>query len=144
MGREDTSLEPGLTDLIISKIVAANKTLGNPSPPAQTSDGNVPKVIVFYPLEDSKIAVPEQAVYVVASSGSGISKVVLSLDEKIVATSTQAPFKFELRTAELPAGPHQITARAYDPSDNVAEYRVGVIQAATAPAQTAEVRPRDD
>jgi hypothetical protein len=142
MGREETSLEPGLTDFVISKIVAGKKTLGNHDPPAQTAESRIPEVIVFYPLEGAKLALPEQAVYVVASSGPGISKVDLLLDEKIVATLTQSPFKFGLRTEELRAGPHQITARAYDRTDNVAEHRVEVMQAATAPARPAPVPPR--
>jgi hypothetical protein len=144
MGREDTSLEPGLTDLVISKIVAANKTLGTPRARAETSESRIPEIIVYYPLDGAKLAFPKQAVYVVASGGLGISKVDLLLDEKIVATLTQAPFKFELQTAELRPGPHQITARAYDPSDNVAEYRVEVMQAATAPPPPAPDSPRGD
>jgi hypothetical protein len=123
----DTGLEPGLTDLVISKIVEANTALGNPGPPAQVVDRTNPSVVIAYPLEAATLSVPEQTVHVMAS-GNGVSKVVLLLDEKVITTLTRAPYKFILKTTDVVEGPHQITARAYDRADKMAEFSVGVDQ----------------
>jgi Big-like domain-containing protein len=140
MGRENTSLEPGLTDLIISKVVESNKALGNPglAPTEQTR----PNVIVTYPLDGATLALPEQAVHIVASSGVGISKVVLLLDEKVVKTLSQPPYQFVLPTAAMERGPHQIMAKAYARSDDVAEFHVRVVQGAGVPRPAAGGTPK--
>lgn len=128
MGREDTSLEPGLTDLVISKIVAANKTLGNPGPSAETPDRAKPIVIIYYPLQGAKLSLPEQPVYVVASSAIGISKVALLLDGKVIASVTAAPYKFVLRTDNLAEGSHEVIARAYDQAGNISDHSVSLLR----------------
>lgn len=128
MGLEDTALEPGLTDSIISKLVEANVALGNPAP-AQHENRQPPTVIVTYPLEGSTLAHPEQAVHVVASSAPGVSNVTLLLDGKPTLSLTKPPYKFKLKTTDLSEGQHEIIARAYDASANVGEYRVSVIEA---------------
>jgi hypothetical protein len=127
----DTGLEPGLTDLIISKIVEANAALGNPGPSPQVLDETTPTVIIAYPLAGATLAVPEQTVHAMAS-GNGIAKVELLLDGKVVSTLAQPPYKFLLKTMDLVEGPHQITAIAYDRAERTEKFSVGVGQKRTA------------
>jgi hypothetical protein len=131
MGREDTALEPGLTDLVISKLVEANKDLGQSVPVDRGPDKSPPNIVAFYPLDGATLAVPQQPVYVVASAQGGIASVELLVDGKVIDTLKQAPFRFQLMTASLSAGPHEIITRAHDRSDNVQEYRLGVLQKAS-------------
>jgi hypothetical protein len=123
----DTGLEPGLTDPVIAKIVAANEALGN-SGPKQDSDRATPNAIIAYPLEGATLTLPEQTVQVMASSRAGISKVILLLDAKLVSTLSEPPYKFVLATKALADGPHQLVARVYDRANSVAEFSVGVRQ----------------
>jgi hypothetical protein len=128
-GRRNTffNLEPGRTDLIISKIKEANEKLGVPMPSAQIPDDVPPQVVITRPLEGSEMPC-NPSIHVVASDNSGnVSKVTLSIDGEVKATRTTRPYRFNLDTAQLGFGRQQITAKAYDPSGNVGQYAVTAI-----------------
>jgi hypothetical protein len=62
------NLEPGRTDLIISKITEANAELGNRIPSPQSRETTAPRVVVTWPLEGRLSC--DQLVYAVASDNS--------------------------------------------------------------------------
>jgi hypothetical protein len=112
------NLEPGYTDLIISKIKQANEELGNRTPPSESPDTTPPQVIVTWPLEGQLSC--NQSVHAVASDDSGtVSEMRFLIDRDPVTKDLTPPYRFDLDAAQLGLGKHQITAEAYDPSGNV-------------------------
>jgi hypothetical protein len=120
------SLEPGGTDLIISKIKEANAKLGNRIPSPQPRDTTAPRVVVTWPL-DGRLSC-NQLVYAVASDDSGtISEVRFLVNDNFRTIVSIPPYRLNLDTARLGLFREQrIIARAYDRSGNVGEYAVSV------------------
>jgi hypothetical protein len=117
------SLEPGRTDLIISKIEQANAKLGNRIPSHQPRDTTAPRVVVTWPLGGRLSC--NQLVYAVASDDSGdVSKVRFLVDGELETTVSAPPYKRKLHTAQLGFGNQQIVAEAYDRSGNVGQHSV--------------------
>jgi hypothetical protein len=119
------NLEPGYTDLIISRIRAANQQLGNSIPSPQLPDTTPPQVIITWPLEGAPVScAPASAlIHAVASDNSGtISRVRFFIDGEVSATITKPPYQFSLDSTQLGLGKQQITAEAYDPSGNKGRY----------------------
>jgi hypothetical protein len=117
------SLEPGRTDLIISKIKEANAELGNRIPSPQSPDTTAPQVIVTWPLGGWLSC--NQLVYAVASDDSGdVQKVKFLVDGDLETAVSAPPYRFDLDTARLGFGKQQIRAEAYDRSGNVGQYTV--------------------
>ena len=120
------SLEPGRTDLIISKIKEANAKLGNRIPSPQPRDTTAPRVVVTWPLEGRLSC--NQLVYAVASDDSGtVSEVRFLVNDNFRTIVSIPPYRRKLDTARLGLFREQrIIARAYDRSGNVGEYTVSV------------------
>jgi hypothetical protein len=119
------NLEPGYTDLIISKIEEANEDLGNSVPAPRSPDTTPPNVIVTWPLEGQMSC--EQMVHAVASDeGRAVSRVTFLVDGEAKATVLSPPYRFELVAVGLGLGGHRITAEAYDRSGNVGRSGVSV------------------
>jgi hypothetical protein len=119
------NLEPGYTDLIISKIEEANEDLGTSVPAPRSPDTNPPNVIVTWPLEGQMSC--DQMVHAVASDeGRAVSRVTFLVDGDAKATVSTPPYRFELDAVGLGLGGHRITAEAYDSSGNVGRSGVSV------------------
>jgi hypothetical protein len=117
------NLEPGYTDLVISKIKEANKELGNRMPPAQLPDTTPPQVVVTWPLEGWLSC--DELVHAVASDDSGtVSEVEFFVDGNLETAISTPPYQFSLDAARLGFSKHQITAKAHDPNENVGESSV--------------------
>jgi len=117
------NMEPGRTDLIISKIEEANAELGNSTPSPQPRDATAPQVVVTWPLEGPLSC--DQLIYAVASDDSTtITEVRFLIDDDLEAVISEPPYRFSLDTAQLGLGKQEITARAYDPSGNIGQYTV--------------------
>jgi len=120
------SLEPGLTDLLISKIKTANQSLGNSVPPIQSPDVTPPQVIITWPLENAPLNT-NQFVNSVASDNNGsVARVEFRVDGVLKATSVAPPYHFILDPRTLSVGNHTITAVAFDPAGNSAGYSTHV------------------
>src|SRR5262249_15424796 len=121
-----SGLEPGLTDIFISKIEQANQALGNPGPPLTPPDTTPPQIVLTWPLESAELTM-NQLVNAVASDNSGVvSRVEFRVDGVLRSTALSAPYHFILDPTTLAAGDHTITATAYDGAGNTAEYTTPV------------------
>jgi hypothetical protein len=119
------NLEPGHTDLIISKIKDANADLGNFVPSPKSPDTTPPRVIVTWPLEGQMSC--NQMVHAVASDeGEAVSRVRFLVDGDTKATVSTPPYRFELDAVSLGFGGHRITAEGYDRAGNVGRFAVSV------------------
>jgi hypothetical protein len=111
-------MEPGRTDLIISKIEEANAELRNITPSPQLRDTTAPQVVMTWPLGGWLAC--DQLVYAVASDNSGtVSEVKLLVHGELEAVISEPPYRFSVNTAQLGFGEQRITAKAYDGSGNV-------------------------
>jgi hypothetical protein len=121
------TLEPGRTDIVISKIKEANEALGAPTPSSESPDNTLPRVVITRPLEGAQMPC-NPSIHVVASDNSGeVSKVALLIDGEVEATRKTQPYRFGLESAQMGFGGQRITAKAYDRSGNVGQYTVTAI-----------------
>jgi len=111
------------TPVIVDKVKAVNAAMGNPPVVPESPDITPPMVILTWPYEGATLGSPTQYLYAVASDNNGpISKVEFYVDGSLKGTDTSAGFEFNLATDTLPAGSHNLVARAYDPAGNWAEW----------------------
>jgi thermitase len=89
------------------------------APTTSTSDTTPPTVSVSAPLAGSTVSglVP---VNVSASDNVGVTKVTLSVNGALYATSTNSPFGFSWDSTKLPNGSASLVAMAHDAAGNSA------------------------
>jgi hypothetical protein len=122
------SLEPGVTDVLIAKILDANRRLGNPVPYSNRPDSTPPRVVLTWPL-DCTLVSDGQPLHGMASDDSGaVDRVEFWLDDVQIATDSAPPYQATLTIEGIEAGDHTLTARAYDHAGNQNDYRGRVIR----------------
>jgi len=132
------NMEPGRTDLIISKIEEANAELGNRILSSQLRDSTAPQVVVTWPIGGRLSC--KQSVYAVASDNSGNVPTVKFLVDGNLRTSISAPpYRFSLDAARLDLGKHQVTAKAHDSSGNVGQYTVAARPSLCLPERLSQI-----
>ena len=121
------SLEPGLTDELIREFSEASRKLGHPSSEKKNADdASMPRVVVTWPVGCSNVG-RRQFVYAVASDESGIERVEWVFDGVMQATLTAPPYEAVIELPQVKDGEYELSARAFDRAENVAEYQVRVV-----------------
>ncbi|MEM2922706.1 MAG: Ig-like domain-containing protein, partial [Candidatus Bathyarchaeia archaeon] len=88
-------------------------------------DVSPPRVRITQPLDGSKVSRTTDVV-VSAWDESGISRVEIRIDGKLVAKDSGEPYVYRWNTRSVKDGWHTVTAEAYDNNGNVAEARIEV------------------
>lgn len=101
-------------------------TVANAAPPRPgVTDTVPPTVALLYPVPGQSVS-GAVAVAVTAADNAGIQRVDLLLDGVLVSSVTAVPVTVTWDTSAALAGPHTLTARAYDLAGNAATATVTV------------------
>lgn len=118
---DSTQLSDGACDLYAVAYDAAGNT-GSSSHVSvsvkNTPDLNPPKVSIKSPLADSKLA-KKTTVSATASDDNGVTKMEVYVDGLLKTTVSSASLSWSWNTANVTAGAHVITTKAYDAAGNV-------------------------
>lgn len=93
--------------------VSANYIIFTPLP-----DTESPTVTITSPANNSVISGTQTTISISATDNVNVSKVELTIDNKLVATLNTKPFSYKWNTRKVSSGVHTISAKAYDPSGN--------------------------
>lgn len=123
------NMEPGYTDLILSRLQDANRALGNVVPTRPTTDTSPPRVVVTWPLARAHVTQPRKVHAVASDDGRAATRVDFLIDNAVVASDTTAPYEFTFDPATTTTGDHVLVARAYDRAGNSGDYTVNISSA---------------
>ncbi|MFQ6099527.1 MAG: Ig-like domain-containing protein, partial [Armatimonadota bacterium] len=102
------------------RVYVKNTHVPAPAAPPTRRDLIPPTVRVAYPTNGAVVS-GRIEIGVEATDDNGVDSVVFYLDDKFLALTNQAPYKFALDTARLTDGLHTTHGVAYDTSDNRGE-----------------------
>jgi hypothetical protein len=116
------NLEPGFTDLILAKLVDANRKLGNRAVSKAEPDKVPPRVVLTWPLDCAPVK-GRQDIHAVASDNNGaVQRVEFWLGEKKLETDTRPAYQGTLNADGIKRGEYDLKAKAYDVAGNHAEF----------------------
>jgi hypothetical protein len=110
------------------------------TPGGTAGDTTAPSTSIGAPLNGASVSgsVP---VFVTATDNVGVTKVELSVDGSLLATSASAPYDFTWDASGASVGTHSIVARTYDAAGNTSSSSVAVTVADTTPPTVAITAP---
>ena len=118
------NLEPGYTDKIINDLQSTNAQLEGKSSAA--APASVPEVVITAPRSCQLVNLPFTADAVASAAGKAVSKVVFMWDRELLKTVLAPPYSAVVAAGGAMSGTHQLTAIAFAPSGQAAQYSVNV------------------
>ncbi|HTH72062.1 MAG TPA: Ig-like domain-containing protein [Candidatus Pristimantibacillus sp.] len=99
---------------------------GGTQPPAQPPADNTPPVVSLTAPSNGSTVSSTISITGSASDNVSVSSMTLRVDDAYVATDNSSPYSFTLDTTKYADGPHTLTLRAWDPTNNMGEASVTV------------------
>ncbi|MEO7142541.1 MAG: S8 family serine peptidase, partial [Bryobacteraceae bacterium] len=90
-------------------------TVNNAPPPPDTQP---PTVYISSPANGQQVRGNSIAIMAIASDNVGVTQVSISIDGVVHYTGSVAPYSLNYNTKKLAAGPHTVTAKAWDAVGN--------------------------
>ena len=115
---DTTTLADGIYTLIAYAYDAAGNTGVSPTVSVNIGSDIIAPVISSFNLVDGMTVSNKQTIQVKATDNQSVAKIVLSIDGKQVAVTYGSTLNYSWNTRNIANGPHNVSAQAYDISNN--------------------------